>query len=202
MFVNNIELQDGEYVLPGVKIIDNAIDNSESLIEIANAIPDAWGLSTVGSEHGIDKDVRRSNSFPLNVHFENPLEFFQTAQKIFLYAQIYAQENSIEFSHMEPISMLEYLAGDGFYLPHMDFGSDLPRQISAILYLNDVDEGGETYFDRFNMTIQPKAGRLILFPSTFPYTHEARTPVSGNKYILVTWFGMPLDPAVFGKYYT
>jgi hypothetical protein len=102
---------------------------------------------------------------------------------------------------MEPISMLEYLAGDGFYKPHFDFGAEQPRAISAILYLNDVEEGGDTYFDQFDMSVQPKAGRLVLFPSTFPYSHEARTPVSGNKYILVTWFGQPISPEVFQNYY-
>lgn len=201
MYINDIELQEGEYVLPAVKVIDNAIDNPDRLIEIANSIPDGWEPSPVGSERNIDQDVRRSHSFPFNVHFENPLEFFATAQKIYLYAQLYAQENGVAFSHMEPISMLEYLAGDGFYRPHHDFGPDIPRNMSAVLYLNDVEEGGETYFDRFDFSVTPKAGRLVLFPSNFPYSHEARHPISGNKYVLVTWFGMLLDPSIFGNYY-
>jgi hypothetical protein len=201
VFVNDIELQEGTYVIPGIKVIDNAIDNSDRLIDIANNIPDAWSASLVGDDHSVDSDVRRSNSFPLNVHFDNPLEFFATAQKIHLYARLYAEENGVNFSHMEPISMLEYLAGDGFYKPHLDFGHDIPRNISAILYLNDVETGGETYFDKFDFAIKPKAGRLVLFPSTHPYSHEARSPISANKYILVTWFGMPLSPEIFGNYY-
>lgn len=201
MYVNDIELQEGEYILPGVKIIDNAIDNPSGLIDIANSIPDAWMPSAVGGQNEVDADVRRSNSFPFPVHFSNPLSFFQTAQKIYLYAEQYAQENGISFTHMEPIAMLEYLTEDGFYLPHLDYGPDHPRAISAILYLNDVEEGGETYFDRFDTSIQPMAGRLILFPSNMPYSHEARTPKSGNKYILVTWFGLPISPDVLQNYY-
>jgi hypothetical protein len=201
MYVNDVELQEGEYILPGIKVIDNAIDNSERLIEIANSVPDAWAPSTVGGPENIDRDVRRSNSFPFGVHFENPLEFFATAQKIYLYARIYADENNIQFSHMERMSMQEYLAGDGFYKPHLDFGPGMPRSISAILYLNDIDNGGETYFDKFDFSITPKAGRLVLFPSTYPYSHEARFPVSGNKYIIVTWFGMALNGDIFETYY-
>lgn len=201
MYVNDVELKEGEYVLPGVKIIDDAIDNPAELIDIANAIPDGWMPSAVGGDNNIDSDIRRSNSFPFPVHFSNPLSFFQTAQKIYLYAEQYAQENGITFSHMEPISMLEYLAGDGFYKPHFDFGPEQPRTISAILYLNDVAEGGETHFDQFDLTISPIKGRLVLFPSTFPYSHEARQPISGNKYILVTWFGQPTTLETFQKYY-
>lgn len=201
MYVNDVELQEGEYVLPGVKIIDNAIENPTELIDVANSIPDAWMPSAVGGHNDIDTDVRRSNSFPFPVHFSNPLSFFKTAQKIYLYTQQYAEENSIGFSHMESIGMLEYLAGDGFYKPHLDFGPEHHRAISAILYLNDVEEGGETYFDQFDLSIQPIAGRLVLFPSTFPYSHEARSPKSGNKYILVTWFGQPVTQDTFRLYY-
>ena len=201
MYVNDVELQEGQYVLPGIKIIDNAIDNSLELIDIANAAPDAWNPSPVGGPNNVDTDARRSNSFQFPIHFSNPLSFFKTAQKIYLYAQQYAQENGIFFTHMEQISMLEYLAGDGFYKPHFDFGPEHPRTISAILYLNDVEQGGETYFDQFDISVEPKIGRLVLFPSTFPYSHEARLPLSGNKYVLVTWFGEPINPNVFENYY-
>lgn len=201
MYVNDVELQEGEYVLPGIKIIDNAIDGPSELIDIANSIPDAWSPSLIGGHYDVDEDVRRSNSFPFPIHFNNPLIFFKTAQKIYLYANHFAEENGIFFSHMESIALLEYLAGDGFYKPHFDFGPETPRTISALLYLNDVEEGGETYFDQFDFSVTPKAGRLVLFPSTFPYSHEARLPKSGNKYVLVTWFGQPMSPDVFENYY-
>jgi hypothetical protein len=201
MYVNDVELQEGEYVLPGIKIIDDAIEDPQGLIDIANSVPDAWTPSGVGESGDVNADIRRSNSFPFPVHFENPLVFFKTAQQIYLYGKQYAQENQTDFTHMEPISMLEYLAGDGFYSPHHDFGPNVPRNISALLYLNDVEQGGETYFDRFDLTIEAKAGRLVLFSSAYPYSHEARPPVSGNKYVLVTWFGMPIYQEVFGTYY-
>lgn len=201
MYVNDVELEEGEYVFPGVKVIDNAISNPQELIDIANSIPEGWEQSAIGGNPEINQEVRRSNSFPVPVHFDNPLVFFATAQKIYLYARQYAQESNIDFTHMESISMLEYLAGDGFYKPHTDFGPEMPRAISAVLYLNDVEEGGETHFDQFDLTISPMEGRLILFPSGHPYSHEARSPISGNKYVLVTWFGLPISPEVFGNYY-
>lgn len=201
MYVNDVELSEGEYVFPAIKVIDNAIDNPQGLIDIANSIPDAWGASAVGAEGVIDDEYRRSNYFPFPVHFSNPLAFFATAQKIYLYAQQYAEENGMGFSHMEPISMLEYLADDGFYKPHTDFGPTMPRAISAVLYLNDVEEGGETYFNELDLSIQPMEGRLVLFPSTPPFGHEARLPKSGNKYILVTWFGLELSPEAISRYY-
>jgi prolyl 4-hydroxylase len=73
--------------------------------------------------------------------------------------------------------------------------------MSAILYLNDVEEGGGTWFDKFDLMINPEAGKLLLFPSNFPYTHQAMPPLSGQKYILVTWFGMEINSSTFERYY-
>jgi len=35
------------------------------------------------------------------------------------------------------------------------------------LYLNDVEEGGETEFPRLGMQVKPKTGRAVLWPSIF-----------------------------------
>lgn len=201
MYINDVEIKEGEYVAPGIKVIEKLIEDPQQLIDIANATPDGWMPSAIGGEASIDTDARRSNSFNFPVHFTNPLIFFSTAQKIYLHAEQYANENDLLFSHMEQISMLEYLAGDGFYKAHYDFGPETPRGLSAVLYLNDVEEGGETYFDQFDVAVSPKAGSLVLFPAQFPYSHEARNPKSGNKYVLVTWFGLPLSTEIFEKYY-
>lgn len=61
------------------------------------------------------------------------------------------------------------------------------RQISVILYLNDVEEGGATHFRHQNISVKPKQGRVVFFPSNWIYTHKGEAPISNNKYILVTW---------------
>lgn len=61
------------------------------------------------------------------------------------------------------------------------------RQISVIIYLNDVEEGGETVFVYDNKKIKPTRGTILLFPSNFCYTHEAYRPISNDKYIIVSW---------------
>lgn len=61
------------------------------------------------------------------------------------------------------------------------------RQVSVIIYLNDVKEGGETKFIYNNMTVKPQKGTILMFPSNFCYTHEGCRPVSEDKYIIVSW---------------
>jgi len=61
------------------------------------------------------------------------------------------------------------------------------RLLLVILYLNCVEDGGETEFLYQRMRIKPIPGRLILCPSGFTHTHRGNPPLTGDKYILSTW---------------
>lgn len=61
------------------------------------------------------------------------------------------------------------------------------RQLSIILYLNDVEEGGVTTFTDLGLSVKPKRGRILVFPSFYTYPHKGEPPVSNSKYILVSW---------------
>lgn len=60
------------------------------------------------------------------------------------------------------------------------------RQVSVIVYLNDVTEGGETVFDAGTI-VEPRIGRVLLFPSNVCFEHRGNPPVSNSKYVLVAW---------------
>jgi len=55
------------------------------------------------------------------------------------------------------------------------------------VFLNDVDEGGETEFLYQNKRIAPKKGRMVIWPSSFTHTHRGNPPLSGSKYIITGW---------------
>jgi hypothetical protein len=68
--------------------------------------------------------------------------------------------------------------------PHFD-GQDGNKDLafSLVAYVNDDYEGGEISFPNHNVTIKPKAGSLIMFPSQEPYIHEVKPIVSGTRYM-------------------
>lgn len=57
----------------------------------------------------------------------------------------------------------------------------------CFLYLNDVSLGGETNFPKIDYAVQPKCGRILMFPATWQYRHSGRPPVSDKKYIVGTY---------------
>jgi hypothetical protein len=61
------------------------------------------------------------------------------------------------------------------------------RIFNVMLYLNNVEEGGETEFLIQKRRIKPSAGTVVLFPSGYTRVHRGNPPISGDKYILNGW---------------
>lgn len=72
------------------------------------------------------------------------------------------------------------------FLDHVDVGdhSSARRFLVCFLYLNDVENGGETAFPKLGLSIQPKCGRLLIFPPLWLYRHAGRPLEVGHKYIV------------------
>lgn len=69
------------------------------------------------------------------------------------------------------------------------------RCFTAMIYLNDVAEGGETHFPNIGVTIAPQRGALIVWNNAAPDgalnqdTIHAGLPVArGTKYIITKWY--------------
>ena len=79
-------------------------------------------------------------------------------------------------------------ADESFQLHFDALGPVANRYLVFLWYLNDVESGGATTFPVLDVTVQPKAGRLLMFPPYWMFQHEGTQPVSGDKYILSTYF--------------
>lgn len=77
---------------------------------------------------------------------------------------------------------------DSFQLHFDSLGAVANRYLVFLWYLNDVEEGGETHFPMLNLKVAARTGRLVIFPPYWMFQHEGRMPVSGDKYILSTYF--------------
>jgi hypothetical protein len=83
------------------------------------------------------------------------------------------------------------VAGGGYHRWHYEhsFSStdDLSRVFAWIIYLNDVEEGGETEFLYQGIRQPAKRNTLVAFPAFYTHTHRGNPPLKEDKYILTGW---------------
>ena len=103
-----------------------------------------------------------------------------------------------EFKSYEPVQLLGYPVG-GHYKGHNDgesfnfetrqWEACMPRDVSFLFYLNDQYGGGELEFYDLGLTIKPKKGMMIAFPSYKDFAHKVHPVTWGHRYSLVSWVG-------------
>ncbi len=66
---------------------------------------------------------------------------------------------------------------------------------TAMIYLNDVEEGGDTHFTRLGISVPPQAGMLLAWNNALPdgtqnpdAMHAGYPVICGTKYIVTKWF--------------
>lgn len=105
-----------------------------------------------------------------------------------------AAASGTAYENGEPLQSLRYSPGQE-YRPHFDFVAGDNRRIwTALIYLNDDYEGGETAFVRVGLRARGRTGDMLLFNNMAedgdadPLAEHAGLPVTrGAKYLATRW---------------
>jgi prolyl 4-hydroxylase len=81
----------------------------------------------------------------------------------------------------------------GYYQMEMDRAGQ--RSWTAMTYLNDVEEGGETVFKELGLSFKPELGMLVIWNNATPegepnkmVLHSGEPVIEGIKYITTKWY--------------
>lgn len=81
------------------------------------------------------------------------------------------------------------LPSQGYHGWHYEHCGDTPNRCLAwTLYLNDVEEGGETEFLYQSRRYTPRTGDILIWPAGHTHMHRGNPPLSGEKYIATGWY--------------
>ena len=105
-----------------------------------------------------------------------------------MYVQEYSSLSNMEYKY-NTFRLQKTGIGGGYHMWHHERGDqeNSTRFLAAILYLNDVEEGGETEFLYQHKRVKPRKGTLVMWPAGFTHTHRGNPPISNEKYIITTW---------------
>ena len=113
----------------------------------------------------------------------------------FFYTQKYWSLKSYYKHNAYNFVIQKTLPGEGYHIWHSEDMNPKAstRILTYIIYLNDVEEGGETEFLYYHKRFKPKKGTMLLFPAGYTHTHRGNPPLSGEKYIITGWIEFTRD---------
>lgn len=194
-----------EFIAPGIASINNLIPNIgdflEKIQELENQNQLKWTEASVaGNDSGEIKNKNIRDTSILGIPMPSPEseppaksgsrlihELGCTFRDTFKpYIDLYTSYFGVQIQEYDHYQLMRYGIGQKFD-KHMDDHFNYPRRISLIYYANDAYEGGELEFDQFKLKIKPSKGQLVLFPSSYVYSHTVHPVTSGIRYSLVQW---------------
>lgn len=124
------------------------------------------------------------------VRSESQTDFFQTLNHdiVPMYKRAYGMRDDIELISVDG-KIQKTLQGEGYHIWHYEQDSHMTRHrvLAWMLYMNDVEEGGETEFLHQRCRFKPTKGTLLVWPAHFTHVHRGNPPLSGEKIILTGW---------------
>ena len=82
----------------------------------------------------------------------------------------------------------KYAPGQAFHRPHCEHKKSSPELLLAwMIYLNDVDNGGETRFEYQDLNLNPTKGTAVIWPAYFTHVHYGLASKTETKYIVTGW---------------
>lgn len=172
----------------------NAIDTLESKLTGSTDPVYKWHGAMVTESDSVMSDARDCVDFKVSstsygLRDEQNSKLYDMHKEIFdaihPNVQDYGQYWGVGISYYEAFNFVKYEGAGKHFNIHADHGPAYVTTVSVVAYLNDDYEGGELYFPRFNLTIKPKQGDVLVFPSTYIYEHASLPMKSGTKYSVV-----------------
>ncbi len=120
------------------------------------------------------------------------LKQFKEAFSVHLYSQYINQFDilkTVDPLNIRHVKVQKTKVGGGYHIWHheTDKRDTSNRVLAWMLYLNDIEEGGETEFLYQHTRIKPTRGTFVMWPAGFTHTHRGNPPLSNEKYIMTGW---------------
>jgi prolyl 4-hydroxylase len=183
---------------PIIYVVDAFISEDECQ-EFINCSKDKLQPATVVGLKEEQRLKERTNEFAWLEHNANE-SIHEVSKRLSILVQM-------PIRNAEMFQVVHYESGTE-YKPHFDSfdqSTELgkkhwepggQRMITALIYLNDVVDGGATYFPKLNISINPKKGNVLVFHNTISETtninprslHAGMPVTSGEKWAANLWF--------------
>jgi len=179
------------------------IENDKLCNEIIKFFEENKSMQRAGlTAHGYDPKIKQTTDMtilPSNLKNQKYSLFnlyFNLLKDCFLdYRNQYPFLNHKFFNrtHIGNFNVQKYNSGDHFSQLHSERVSldSLHRLFAWMTYLNNVDDGGTTNFEYYDIKVKPEIGKTLIWPAEWTHAHTGEILKAGTKYIVTGWIHFP-----------
>jgi prolyl 4-hydroxylase len=188
---------------PWVITIDNFVTDEQRDAVIKETAGQFRRSTDTGAkdEHGVEEKVKSqgrtsTNAWCFDACSANPLvkSIYTRIEKL----------TGVEVGNYEQLQVLDYVDGQ-YYKEHHDAHPEQKQDLAGLriltvfIYFSDVEEGGHTAFPKLGLSVAPKKGRVLIWPSVkaedpteidWRTNHEAQPVIKGHKIAANAWVHM------------
>tara|TARA_Y100001968_G_scaffold135225_1_gene123396 strand:+ start:285 stop:881 length:597 start_codon:yes stop_codon:yes gene_type:complete len=130
------------------------------------------------------KEIILPGNEVFKLYFDQLLECYKDYVEKWTFLKEISQRLEISSFNLQ-----RYKPGQHFKKIHTErFSLDSLHRIFAFMtYLNEVEEGGSTYFSHYDLEIQPRKGLTLIWPAEWTHAHRGNILKKGSKYIITGW---------------
>ena len=129
-----------------------------------------------------------------NTAFTRYTEPLEDGTRIFL-NPLDLEDSVVISQYVGPLMKLFKKSTDGESIWKSDWSTfdetSASRMLSCVVFLNDVDDGGDLEFYNQKIKFKPKKGTIVIYPSYFTHLYKHHIPISSDKYI-INMYGVPV----------
>ena len=182
-----------------IETYDNALSQEECkyIIDYMNTGDRLKPGVVVGLSQQTSVEVDIKDSFDMRLNFNDDNKVNDIILQAFinclrLYVKKHSQLDMIAPWAIFPIYNLQkYNPLQGYHSLHCENCNPsalASRRIMAwMFYLNTVTDGGGTYFDNYDLTMDAVEGRCVLWPAYWTHMHKGIVSETETKYIATGW---------------
>ena len=180
-----------------IESYDDALtsEQCEKIIDFINSSDLTPGLVQTPLKNDLIKSEKDSWDISLDADDEGSIEindliFNSLTQCIQEYKKQHPQINQLaSWRYFPDYNLQKYNPGQAYHSNHCENMNPVSshRVLAWMYYLNTITDGGGTYFDNYDLTMNAVQGRCVIWPAYWTHMHKGIVSKTETKYIATGW---------------
>lgn len=174
---------------PSIYLYENAIGFTKTISAISLSDTKKWIVKNQDDNKTLSATTAFGyDEYPVNFSFGEDESFLRLGKLTFDFAQEYSEKNLTQIEGFSSCIIRKYSKEPGFLRVESSDVENPSRKITSILFLNNIDQGGELIIKNFDVSVSPKEGSLVVFPASFAYSFKINKPKNQDSLVVISHF--------------